>query len=204
MASTIDVVALDLSMSNLSGTGKLQANVYQVDGVVNADGTPRNLSIGQLVMAVCLQRATELEDAIVAQMSAMAVTTDELDRFSKVEADLAAWQKANPNAGINLAVIDGLATTYPNLYAEFHDNDKRVQYLKDIGMSDPTAGYWSADQIDEIMQKTEEKMDALNTISQEQLIDIQSLTSKRDDTYSMISNVLKSLYTVMTGNVNNL
>lgn len=204
MASSIDIVSLDLSMTNPTGTGKLQANLYQIDGVVNADGTPRNLSIGQLVMAVCLQRATELEDAIVAQMAAMAVTTDELDRFSKVEADLAAWQKANPNSGINLGVIDTLATSYPNLYAEFHDNDKRMQYLRDIGMSDPTASYWSAEQIDEIMQKTEEKMDSLNTISQEQLIDIQSLTSKRDDTYSMISNVLKSLYTVMTGNVNNL
>ena len=63
---------------------------------------------------------------------------------------------------------------------------------------------WSADEVDEMMQNTEEQMDSLNTISQEQLIDIQSLTSKRDDTYSLISNVLKSLYTVMTGNVNNM
>jgi hypothetical protein len=29
-----------------------------VPGVTNLDGTPRALSIGQLVMALCLQRAT--------------------------------------------------------------------------------------------------------------------------------------------------
>ena len=47
-------------------------------------------------------------------------------------------------------------------------------------------------------------MDSLNSVSQTTLIDIQSLTATRDDTYNLVSNVLKSLQTVLIGNVNNL
>lgn len=184
------------------------ANVYTLAGVTGADGKPRKMSIGQLVMAVCLSRATELEAKIVAEMAAMATTTDELESLSKVEADLAAWQKANPTGTLSVAEIEKdekgvYSTSYPNLYATFVDETKRTAFLTDVGMS-TSAKSWTADEVDELMQSTEKLMDSKNTMSQEQLIDIQSLTSKRDDTYSLISNVLKSLYTVMTGNVNNI
>ncbi len=193
---------IKLSMANPETGDLLTANVYTLEGVMNADGeTLRQMSIGQLAMAVCLSRATELESQILVEMEEMAETTDRLDRYSRVEADLANWQKDNPNATLT---PEGLsATAYPDLYATFSDATKRAQFLSDIGMSTSQTS-WSPDEVDEIMQKTEEQMDSLNTISQEQLIDIQSLTSKRDDTYSLVSNVLKSLYTVMTGNVNNL
>ena len=205
--------SINLSMKNPDTGALLTSNVYTLAGVTEAGSTTlKQMSIGQLVMAVCLSRATELEAKIVAEMAAMATTTDELESFSKIEADLAAWQKANPSATLNATLdADGNptsafnidSTTYPNLYATFSDKTKRVQFLSDIGMS-TSATSWSADEVDEMMQAVEEQMDSRNTISQEQLIDIQSLTSKRDDTYSLISNVLKSLYTVMTGNVNNM
>lgn len=198
-----NTVQIDLSMKNPETGALLTSNVYTLEGVTNADGSLRQMSIGQLAMAVCLSRATKLESQILAEMEAMAETTDRLDRYSRVEADLANWQKDNPNATLTLAVINANATAYPDLYATFSDATKRAQFLSDIGMSTSQTS-WSPDEVDEIMQKTEEQMDSLNTISQEQLIDIQSLTSKRDDTYSLVSNVLKSLYTVMTGNVNNL
>ena len=194
--------SINLSMKNPDTGTLLTSNVYTLAGVTEAGSTTlKKMSIGQLVMAVCLSRATELEAKIVAEMAAMATTTDELENFSKIEADLAAWQKANPSATLSK---DGISeTTYPNLYATLSDDDARVKFLSDIGMSTSKTS-WSADEVDEMMQAVEEQMDSLNTISQEQLIDIQSLTSKRDDTYSLISNVLKSLYTVMTGNVNNI
>ncbi len=202
MATTFfNTEAISLSMQNPETGALLTSNVYTLEGVTNADGSLRQMSVGQLVMAVCLSRATELESQILVEMEEMAETTDRLDRYSRVEADLANWQKDNPNATLTLAGIS--ATAYPDLYAEFSDATKRAQFLSDIGMSTSQSS-WSPDEVDEIMQKTEEQMDTLNTISQEQLIDIQSLTSKRDDTYSLVSNVLKSLYTVMTGNVNNL
>jgi hypothetical protein len=36
------------------------------------------------------------------------------------------------------------------------------------------------------------------------MIDLQSMTAKRDQSYDMISNVLKSLYTTLATNANNL
>lgn len=204
MATTIfEVESIPLSMRNPETAEFLTANVYTLEGVTEADGiTLKNMSIGQLVMAVCLSRATKLEDEIVTAMNNMATTTDELEKYSNIEADLAAWQKANPSATLTK---DGLTeTAYPNLYAALAGTTKfgDKTFLEAIGMSGKTS--WTVDEVDEMMQNIEKEMDSKNTISQEELIDIQSLTSKRDDTYSLISNVLKSLYTVMTGNVNNM
>ena len=185
-----------------------QVNTYTLEGVKDANGNLRQMSIGQLVMAICLNRASKLESDIVAEMNEMAKSTDKLEKYSAIEAELAAWQKANPTGTLSVDVIkkddkNVYSTTYPNLYATFKDDTTRQTFLSGIGM-DTSAKSWSADAVDEMMQNIEEQMDSLNTLSQEQLIDIQSLTSKRDDTYSLISNVLKSLYTVMTGNVNNM
>lgn len=203
---TTESITLSMPIPSSGGKNYLKANVYTLDGVYEADGvTKKQMSIGQLVMAVCLSRATELENEIVAEMAEMAKTTDELETYSNIESELAQWQKANPSATLNASDIKTDAN-YSNLYAALvsttgYGDDGQESFLKAIGMSGSS---WTSDQVDEMMQNIEEQMDSKNTISQEQLIDIQSLTSKRDDTYSLISNVLKSLYTVMTGNVNNM
>ena len=64
-------------------------------------------------------------------------------------------------------------------------------------------GTANADSTD-LLTAIEAKMDAKNTFSQQTMIELQSLTAKRDQSYDMISNVLKSLSTVMTANVNNM
>ena len=61
----------------------------------------------------------------------------------------------------------------------------------------------SADSKD-FLTALEAKMDERNSFSQQTMIELQSLTNKRDQTYDMVSNVLKSLNTVLTGNVNNM
>ena len=55
-----------------------------------------------------------------------------------------------------------------------------------------------------VISTLEDKMDSLNTISQDTLIDLQSLTAKRDQTYDLVSNALKSFNTVLVGNANNI
>ena len=47
-------------------------------------------------------------------------------------------------------------------------------------------------------------MDEMNSFSQKTMIELQSLTSKRDQSYDMISNVLKSLNNVLVGISNNI
>jgi len=210
----MDTVFFETSSINLSmrspETGRyLKANVYTLEGVTAADGSLRQMSIGQLVMAVCLKRSTELEADIVTLMNKMAVTTDDLDRYSKIETELANWQAANPTAKLEASAFDDnkLLNSYPTLTALFAKDSSGnrptlATFLNDIGATAATS--WTADELDTLFQKIETKMDGLNTVSQQDLIEMQSLTSKRDDTYSLISNVLKSLYTVLSGNANNL
>ena len=62
-----------------------------------------------------------------------------------------------------------------------------------------TANSDSADLITQI----ETAMDRRNSINQQTMIELQSATSKRDQAYDMISNILKSLNNVMLGIVNN-
>ena len=68
----------------------------------------------------------------------------------------------------------------------------------------PSGTSWSYEQVQTAISLLEDKMDSLNTISQDTLIQLQSLTAKRDQTYDLVSNVLKSLNTVLVGTVNNL
>ena len=58
----IGVDQIYLSMTSPETGEFLTAYVYTVDGVYEADGvTLRRISMGQLVMALCLKRATDLE-----------------------------------------------------------------------------------------------------------------------------------------------
>ena len=182
--------AINLSMRSPETGAYLTSNVYTLEGVTNEDGSLRQMSVGQLVMAVCLNRATELEGKILELMNGMAVTTDRLELLSKAEAKIADWQRDNSTSEtISNSALKTLLTD--TVFADL---------MKEIEESESSSSY----DIENLLKEIEEKMDSYNTISQKDLIEIQSLSSKRDDTYSLISNVLKSIYTVLTGNVNNL
>jgi hypothetical protein len=72
-----------------------------------------------------------------------------------------------------------------------------------MGLDDVPTGTANADS-DSLITAIEAKMDEKNTFSQQTMIELQSLTAKRDQSYDMISNILKSLSTVLTGTVNNM
>jgi hypothetical protein len=183
-----NTVEFDLSFDNsrIGGTGNLSANYYTVAGVNNLDGTPRALSIGQLVMALCLARATELEAEIIGVVESLNGTSENLERLTEIESAI-----VNETSGsIDLTaqtLSDG--TTY-----------KAFLESMDIAVSGNTASASSEQLITDI----ESKMDSLNSFSQQTMIDLQSLTAKRDQSYDMISNIIKSLYTTLSTNSNNL
>lgn len=183
-----NTVEFDLSFDNsrIGGTGNLSANYYTVAGVNNLDGTPRALSIGQLVMALCLARATELEAEIIGVVESLNGTSENLERLTEIESAI-----VNETSGsIDLTALtlsDG--TTY-----------KAFLESMDIAVSGNTASASSEQLITDI----ESKMDSLNSFSQQTMIDLQSLTAKRDQSYDMISNIIKSLYTTLSTNSNNL
>ena len=198
----VETVEFDLSMAN-PGTGRyLTANVYTVEGVTNADGSLRELSIGQLVMAICLKRASELEAQIIALMDEMNTTSAQLADMTKIEQAVIDDFAAN---------TDGHAYNINNVSIS-SSTDGAVKLLRDMGVLDSTQTYVRNDSIlsnadimyDDFITAIESKMDEKNSFSQQKMIELQSLTNKRDQSYDMISNVLKSLNTVLVGNANNM
>ena len=188
----IGTVEFDLSLVSPETGEYLTARAYTVDGVNNVDGTPRELSIGQLVMAICLQRAASLEAGIITLMEEMNSTSVKLELMTQIEADIL-------DGGANMANINTSHVTY-----EGRDYDFRAFLVNVVHMDAASvpSDFVSATDTD-FITALEAKMDEMNSFSQQKMIELQSQTSKRDQAYDMISNVLKSLNTVQVGILNN-
>ena len=173
------------------GQTSLTANYYTVPGVTYPDGTPRALSIGQLVMALCLQRATELEAEIVKIIEDLDKTSEDLERLTEIE-------KAIVNA--TDSSVDLKNTKLEGTDISYYDFLTKSEYEIELKGVPETANSSSEQLITDI----EAKMDSHNSFSQQTMIDLQSQTAKRDQSYDMISNILKSLNTTLMTNVNNM
>ncbi len=198
---------IELSMCSAQTGLPLMANVYTIEGVTEVDGSPRLMSIGQLVMAICLQRASTLENQIVGVMNEINVNTTLLDGLTAVEAELVKVDVSGQFCPYDSFSYNGQTITY----MDFLTGSQELGYggidsgsLPSTSTSANSKRVWSYDQVQTVISLVEDKMDALNTISQETLITLQSLTAKRDQTYDMVSNILKSLNNVLVGNANNM
>ena len=188
----IGTVEFDLSMVSPESGEFLTARAYTVEGVENADGSLRQLSIGQLVMAICLNRASKLEADIIALMEEMSATSAQLAALTDIENDIL-------DGGANMDNINTSHVTYDGQDYTFYDFLVNVM---GFSPSDVPTGFADASNTD-LITLIESKMDEKNSFSQQKMIELQSLTNKRDQSYDMISNILKSLNTTMTGIVNN-
>ena len=188
----IGTVEFDLSMVSPQSGEFLTARAYTVEGVENADGSLRQLSIGQLVMAICLNRASKLETDIIALMEEMSATSAQLAALTEIENDIL-------DGGANMDNINTSHVTYDGRDYTFYDFLVNVM---GFSSSDVPTGFADASNTD-LITLIESKMDEKNSFSQQKMIELQSLTNKRDQSYDMISNILKSLNTTMTGIVNN-
>ena len=188
----IGTVEFDLSMVSPESGEFLTARTYTVEGVENADGSLRQLSIGQLVMAICLNRASKLETDIIALMEEMSATSAQLAALTDIENDIL-------DGGANMNNINTSHVTYDGQDYTFYDFLVNVM---GFSSSDVPTGFADASNTD-LITLIESKMDEKNSFSQQKMIELQSLTNKRDQSYDMISNILKSLNTTMTGIVNN-
>ena len=188
----IGTVEFDLSMVSPQSGEFLTARTYTVEGVENADGSLRQLSIGQLVMAICLNRASKLETDSIALMEEMSATSAQLAALTEIENDIL-------DGGANMNNINTSHVTYDGQDYTFYDF--LVNVMK-FSASDVPTGFADGSNTD-LITLIESKMDEKNSFSQQKMIELQSLTNKRDQSYDMISNILKSLNTTMTGIVNN-
>jgi hypothetical protein len=173
------------------GQTSLTANYYTVPGVTNPDGTPRALSIGQLVMALCLQRATELEAEIIKIVEDLNKTSEDLERLTEIESAIV--NATDSSVNLKTTKLKGTDISY----YDFLTNSEYGMGIKNV----PETANSSSEQL---ITDIEAKMDSHNSFSQQTMIDLQSQTAKRDQSYDMISNILKSLNTTLMTNVNNI
>jgi hypothetical protein len=194
---TIDLLVNDPSHKTriqdhfAEGQTSLTANYYTVPGVTNPDGTPRALSIGQLVMALCLQRATELEAEIIKIVEDLNKTSEDLERLTEIETAIV--NATDSSVNLKTTKLKGTDISY----YDFLTNSEYGMGLKNV----PETANSSSEQL---ITDIEAKMDSHNSFSQQTMIDLQSQTAKRDQSYDMISNILKSLHTTLMTNVNNM
>ena len=218
MAIAVDT--FDLSLRSTETGQRLTANIYYVDGVTDASGLPRALSIGELVMALCLDRAAKLEAGIIALMEQMNNTTAKLEALTEIEQNIVDWAaeqstktyvyldtrssrvlKNGPYAGTTYLdfLLNGLDDNPDDDVDDNVDLGGNEAVWVNVPADDPTAI-----KFEDFITTIESKMDSLNSFSQQTMIELQSQTSKRDQAYDMISNVLKSINTVLVGNANNM
>ena len=198
--------SITLSMRNPETGRPLTANVYTLDGVKAPDGTPKLMSIGQLVMAICLARATELESKIISKMEAMAETTLQLETLTGIQEtivnnpdndnltldhtyDISDW----PMDWKGGTTLNNWSDLGPFLKAAPEDGGAGCKGLPDTGTPSP----------EEVISSISSRLDSLNTVSQEDMIELQSLTNKRDQSYELITNMLKSIGSVNLNAVSN-
>ena len=202
---------IDLSMRNPDTGRFLQANVYFVEGVTNADGSYRELSIGQLVMAICLARATAVERDLVYKMDEMNQASLRLDSLTSIETRIADTMSSKTYG-------DTIGSTWKDIgcsdaeiakFRKLHDTDSWVAFVRDYcqvtGLPNPDSGSaYSLNAIDMVLTSMESRMDDLNTMNQSSLIEMQSLTNKRDQAYDLNAALIKSFQTVIIGTIANM
>lgn len=184
-----------------SETGRiLTANVYYVEGI------DAPLSMGQLVMAICLSRANEVETDLIAEMDAVDRASDRINVLTSIQQELVNWyDDHNASDMFGYSLSTGWSAEYNG---KTYDNTTWRRFLiEDCEMSEEALlnkDQLTHDEVEDLINIVGDKMDSYNSVSQSKLISIQSLTSKRDQSYDLVTNVLKSFNTQLMGLANNI
>lgn len=188
-----------------SETGRLlTATVYTLDGV---DGV---LSMGQLVMAVCLSRAADVESDLVVLMNEVNQTSEKLKCLTKIQAELVKWYEEHPaDDKYGFEMTDKSWTYTDKESGKTYNYSNWREFLTDdtgCGMTDDLLKKetLTRPEVEKLIDSVSDTLDGNNSISQDQLINMQSLTTKRDQAHDMVTNILKSFNSQEIGNANNL
>ena len=204
MIANITVDTFDLTSIDESTGLHNTAKVYWVDGI------NRPLPLAQLVMAICLERAVDRENEVVRIMNKITNTTKTIEDLSWIENILVGYADTGISKreynGYNAWAIDWIAIVdedkIPEGWKLWGDRGRWTEWLCELGVIDEKAykdpnTYWkgtfSSADVNKILDAIDTKLDSLNTTSQKDMILLQSETTKRDQTYDLISVMVKSI-----------
>lgn len=153
-------------------SNQIAVNRYAAEGsrAINlySTGTAEDLTLGQLVAAVCIRTAGALEEQSVNKMNIMNIGVEQLDKASVymqqvADESMSDWAAAK-------AYLSGTVGV-SGLPDDLSSYEKRMQAVNAI----------------------KERLDALTQQAQEDMIDMQTLINRRDMTFNTSSNIIKAI-----------
>ena len=163
---------VQIATNRYAPTGSDAINLYSYDYA-------SNLTLGQLVQAVCLRSAATYERQSVTKMNLMASGSQTLDEaadwLKRIAEGTANWTDAK-NFLVNV-----MAVPAESLPADINSYDKRMQAAKAL----------------------QDKMNLLAQSQQEDMIDLQTLVNRRDVAYSTSSGVVRTMGQSMSQDAGN-
>jgi hypothetical protein len=164
-------------------TEKIGAMRYATDAAsaVNLDstGAASGLTLGQLVMAVCLNTAASYEKQSVNKMNTVTKNSDLLltasDWIEKVVADNASWSR------LKRFLVNELGVAEASLPEKIRSYDDRLK----------------------VISLMTERMNAVMQTQQQDMVALQSYVSRRDTAFSSSANIIRALGRSMNGCANN-
>ena len=153
-------------------SNQIAVNRYATEGsqAINlySTGTAKDLTLGQLVAAVCIRTAGALEEQSVNKMNIMNIGVEQLDKASVymqqvADESMSDWAAAK-------AYLSGTVGV-SGLPDDLSSYEKRMQAVNAI----------------------KERLDALTQQAQEDMIDMQTLINRRDMTFNTSSNIIKAI-----------
>lgn len=198
MIENITVDTFDLSSTDEMTGLRNTAKVYWVDGI------NRPLPLAQLVMAICLERAASKENDVVRIMNTITSTTKQIEELSWLENILVGYADTGLNCPEGPWVCDweAIIKDEKDLPEGCHwrggGGGRWTEWLEERGIKPfpvTTLGHfwYYASEINQILDAIDTKLDSLNTTSQKDMILLQSETTKRDQTYDLITAMVKSI-----------
>ena len=155
------IEATQIAVNRYAPAGSEAINLYST-------GAAEDLTLGQLVAAVCVRTAGALEEQSVNKMNLMSFGTEKLEKASLymqaiAEETMSDWTGAK-------AYLEGTigATGLPDDLSTY---EKRMQAVSAI----------------------KEKLEVMTQQAQEDMIDLQTLINRRDMTYNTSSNIIKAM-----------
>ena len=155
------IEATQIATNRYAPAGSRAINLYST-------GTAENLTLGQLVSAVCIRTAGALEEQSVNKMNMMSIGTEKLEKASLYMQEIAEETMSDwATAKTYLADTVGVS----GLPDDLSTYEKRMQAVNAI----------------------KDRLETMTQQAQEDMIDLQTLINRRDMTYNTSSNVIKAM-----------
>ena len=160
-------------------------------------GDVTGLTLPQLMMAICIRRAAIIEEQSVLKMNEVNASAAWLQVLAQVgEAILS---RSSLTARLDLSKTDYVPTNVPTqtTYRDF--------LIYEVGLEEKAvpSRLTTSDQRTDLYRQLTDKMSAASTTNQEQVIDLQSLVSRRDSTFNASAATVKRFGTTMSSVASN-